>query len=72
MGRKTSVSQVDCFKSFVDSSISDGRFKNESEVIRSGLRLLKEEHKIVILKKAIHEGIESGTAQNFDPTQHLE
>jgi antitoxin ParD1/3/4 len=72
MGRKTSVSQVDCFKNFVDSSISDGRFKNESEVIRSGLRLLKEEHKIVILKKAIHEGIESGTAQNFDPTQHLE
>jgi len=73
MGRKTSVSLGNYFESFVDTTISKGRFKNASEVIRAGLRLLEEEeNKIAALKKAINEGIESGIAENFDPKQHLE
>ena len=73
MGRNTSVSLGDYFENFVDSSISEGRFKNASEVIRAGLRLLEEEeNKIIILKKAIDKGIESGIAKDFDPKQHLE
>lgn len=73
MGRNTSVSLGDYFESFVDNRVSEGRFKNASEVIRAGLRLLEEEEsKIVALKKAINEGIESGTAENFDPKKHLE
>ncbi|MHB1146078.1 MAG: type II toxin-antitoxin system ParD family antitoxin [Lutibacter sp.] len=73
MGRNTSVSLGDYFESFVDHSVSEGRFKNASEVIRAGLRLLEEEeNKIIALKKAINEGIESGIAQNFNPKQHLE
>ena len=73
MGRNTSVSLGDYFESFVDDSISKGRFQNASEVIRAGLRLLEEEEsKIMALKKAINDGIESGTANNFNAEKHLE
>jgi antitoxin ParD1/3/4 len=73
MGRNTSVSLGDYFENFVDSRVSEGRFKNASEVIRAGLRLLEEEEsKIVALKKAIYEGIESGIANDFDPKKHLD
>jgi antitoxin ParD1/3/4 len=73
MGRNTSVSLGNYFESFVDNSILEGRFKNASEVIRAGLRLLEEEeNKIIALKKAINEGIDSGIAENFNPAQHLE
>jgi antitoxin ParD1/3/4 len=73
MGRNTSVSLGDHFEDFVDAKISTGRFKNASEVIRAGLRLLEEEEtKIIRLKNAISEGIESGLAKKFDPKKHLE
>jgi antitoxin ParD1/3/4 len=73
MGRNTSISLGDHFEHFVDERVSTGRFKNASEVIRAGLRLLEEEEvKIINLKKAITEGIESGVAQNFDSKKHLE
>ncbi len=61
------------FESFVDNRVSEGRFKNASEVIRAGLRLLEsEENKVIILKNAIKDGIESGIAENFNPKKHLE
>ena len=45
---------------------------NASEVVRAGLRLLEEEEgKLANLKKAIQEGLDSGTAKNFDPKKHL-
>ena len=73
MGRNTSVSLGNYFESFVDNIVSEGRFKNASEVIRAGLRLLEsEENKIIILKTAIKEGIESGISENFNPKKHLE
>lgn len=72
MGRNTSVSLGDYFENFVDNSISEGRFNNASEVIRAGLRLLEEEEsKLIALKIAINEGIESGIAENFNPNNHL-
>lgn len=72
MGRNTSVSLGDHFEDFVDNIISEGRFKNASEVIRAGLRLLEEEeNKIKALKKAIGDGLESGIAKDFNPEQHL-
>jgi antitoxin ParD1/3/4 len=73
MSKNTSISLGNHFENFVQNRISVGRFKNASEVIRAGLRLLEEEEsKIVALKQAIQEGIESGIANDFDPVQHLE
>ena len=72
MGRNTSVSLGNHFEDFVDDKISQGRFKNASEVIRAGLRLLEEEeNKLQFLKTAVQEGIKSGIAKNFEPENHL-
>jgi len=73
MGKNTSVSLGNHFKGFVENSIHEGRYKNASEVIRAGLRLLEaEESRIQALKTAIQAGIDSGIAVNFDPKGHLE
>ena len=73
MGRNTSISLGDHFENFVDSKVSTGRFKNASEVIRAGLRLLEEEEtKVVALKKAIKDGIDNGLAKKFNAKNHLE
>jgi antitoxin ParD1/3/4 len=73
MGRNTSVSLGDYFEGFVENRIAEGRFKNASEVIRAGLRLLEEEeNKAVALRNAIQEGINSGIAKDFNPEQHLQ
>lgn len=72
MGRNTSISLGDHFESFVDKKVTTGRFKNASEVIRAGLRLLEEEEaKILILQRAIKEGTESGIAKKFNAASHL-
>lgn len=73
MNRNTSISISDYFDDFIQSKISAGRYKNASEVIRAGLRLLEEEeNKVIALKTAIQEGIESGIAFDFNPELHLE
>lgn len=73
MNRNTSISIGNYFDTFIKSKISEGRYKNASEVIRAGLRLLEEEeNKIIALRKAIQEGIESGIAHDFSPETHLE
>lgn len=72
MGRNTSVSLGNHFEDFVDDKVSQGRFKNASEVIRAGLRLLEEEeNKLQFLKTAVQEGINSGIAKDFEPQGHL-
>jgi antitoxin ParD1/3/4 len=73
MGRNTSISIGAHLESFIESTISNGRFNNASEVVRAGLRLLEEEeNRSQILRKAIQEGIESGRVVDFDPKRHLE
>lgn len=73
MGKNTSISLGNHFEIFVEKSISKGRFQNASEVIRAGLRMLEEEEdKVLLLKNAIQEGIDSGLAKDFDPKNHLE
>ena len=73
MGRNTSISLGDHFENFVDDRVSTGRFKNASEVIRAGLRLLEEEEtRIASLKEAIRDGFASGIAKNFNAKKHLE
>ncbi|MBE0424781.1 MAG: type II toxin-antitoxin system ParD family antitoxin [Lutibacter sp.] len=73
MNKNTSISLGNYFDQFVQSRIREGRFKNVSEVIRAGLRLLEEEEiKIIALRNSIQDGIDSGIAQDFDPKKHLE
>ena len=73
MNKNTSIILGNHFDSFVQNSISKGRYKNVSEVIRAGLRLLEEEeNKLIALKKAIQDGMDSGIAEDFDPQVHLE
>ena len=72
MNRNTTVSLGNHFEHFVDNSVSTGRYKDVSEVIRAGLRLLEEEEsKIIALKQAVEEGIESGFVVDFDAQKHL-
>ncbi len=43
-----------------------GRYKNVSEVVRAGLRLLEEEeNRVIALKKAIQEGMDSPRVENI-------
>lgn len=73
MDRNTSISIGNYFDDFIKSKISEGRYKNASEVIRAGLRLLEEEEKrISALREAVREGMETGIANDFEPSIHLE
>lgn len=71
--KNTSVSLGTYFDEFISSQVSIGRYKNVSEVVRAGLRLLEEEDsKIIALKAAIQKGIDSGIAHDFSPDKHLQ
>lgn len=54
------------------NTLHGGRYKNASEMVRAGLRLLEEEEeKIASLKIAIDEGVNSGIDKTFNPREHL-
>jgi antitoxin ParD1/3/4 len=70
--KNTSISLGNYFDQFVQTQVSTGRYKNVSEVIRAGLRLLEdEESKVIALREAIRKGKESGIVEDFDPIQNL-
>ncbi len=70
--KNTSISLGDYFDQFVSSQVSAGRYKNVSEVIRAGLRLLEnEENKAIALRSAIQKGLNSPRVENFDFDTHL-
>ena len=72
MSKNTSISLGGYFDRFVQDRLSSGRFKNASEVIRAGLRLLEdEENKVIALRNAIQEGMDSGIDPDFNPQEHL-
>lgn len=65
--KNTSISLGAYFEEFVQVQVTEGRYKNVSEVVRAGLRLLEdEENKFIALKKAIQEGIDSPIVEDFD------
>lgn len=56
----------------IEHDINEGKFNNPSEVLRAGIRHLeKEENKVIALRKAIENGLDSGRAMDFDPRNHL-
>ena len=72
MSKNTSISLGNYFDQFISSQVSVGRYKNVSEVIRAGLRLLEnEESKIIALRNAIQEGMSSPRVENFNFDENL-
>lgn len=72
MSKNTSISLGNYFEQFVQTQIAAGRYKNVSEIIRAGLRLLEnEESKVTALKNSIQEGLNSPRVENFDFDEHL-
>ena len=70
--KNTSISLGNYFDQFVSNQVSVGRYKNVSEVIRAGLRLLEnEESKAISLKNAIQKGLESPRVENFNFDENL-
>jgi len=70
--KNTSISLGSYFEQFVNSQVSVGRYKNVSEVIRAGLQLLEnEESKVVALRNAIQEGLNSPIVEDFDFDENL-
>jgi antitoxin ParD1/3/4 len=72
MSKNTSITLGSYFDQFIQTTLKEGRYKNASEAVRAGLRLLEEEeNKIIALRQAINEGINSGIAEDFDPDEQL-
>lgn len=70
--KNTSVALGSYFDGFIKAQIAQGRYNNASEVIRAGFRLLEDnESRVLALKKAIQEGLDSGVVADFDPVTHL-
>ena len=70
--KNTSISLGNYFDEFVQTQLSVGRYKNVSEVIRAGLRLLEnEENKVIALKNAIQVGLNSPRVEDFDFDENL-
>lgn len=71
--KNTSVALGDYFDHFVQDQLTSGRYKNASEVIRAGLRLLEyEEDKVKALRTAIQEGLQSQSITDFDFDDNLQ
>ena len=55
------VSLTDHFETFIDESVSSGRYQNASEVVREGLRLLEQRSREDALKlSAFQAAIDAG------------
>ncbi len=63
MPKNTSVTIGAHYEKFISQQVTQGHFASASEAIRAGLRLLEErEAKLSLLRRALVEGEESGTA----------
>ena len=70
--KNTSISLGNYFDQFVQNQVSTGRYKNVSEVIRAGLRLLEnEESKVIASRNAIQEGLNTPLFEDFEFDENL-
>lgn len=67
MSKNTSVSLGDRLETYARRKVETGQFSSISDVIRDALRRSEErDMRIERLRKLIHEGEESGFAEEFD------
>jgi len=67
----TNVSLTPDLEKFINQKIKGGGYKSASEVVREGLRLLKDRDslnnaKLEVLKKEIRKGLSSGKPTRLD------
>lgn len=71
--KDTSLSLGPHFDEFVNSQVSVGKYKNVTEVLLAGLRLLEdEESKVIELRTAIETGLNSELVEDFDFEDNLQ
>lgn len=74
MARTMTVDLGDELREFVESLITSGDYRTQSEVIRDSLRLLREkqaESRLNALKALLAEGLESGKPQRWEQDAFL-
>jgi antitoxin ParD1/3/4 len=73
MGKNTPESPGGGFKCFDENNVVNNRYEKASEEMRVDLQFLEEEdHRIVVLRNSIGEGIDSGIDLHFNPVKHLQ
>ena len=60
------VSMSSEHKSFIKAQVSTGQFRNDSEVVRAGLRLLEEQARHRKLEELLLDGLNTGKAVETD------
>ena len=73
----TNVSLTPELEEYINSKVKSGDYRSASEVVRDGLRLLKEkdnlqEAKLRALREAVQQGIESGESTSLDMDETLQ
>ena len=67
MAKNNSMSLGSHFVGFIDTQVRTGRYSSASDVVRAGLRPLKEhEAKVKALQDALAAGEQSGAPRQFD------
>jgi antitoxin ParD1/3/4 len=75
MARTITVDTGPELREFIQGLVESGNYKTNSEVIREGLRLLKEKHaasNLETLRKLIDEGENSGDSINWNLDRFLD
>ncbi len=75
MSRTITVDTGNELRGFIDTLVDSGNYKTKSEVVREGLRLLKEKQaksKLEALRQLIDDGENSGEALDWNAEQFLD
>lgn len=71
MAKVTTVTIDDQMEEFIDEQVGQGNYRSASEVVDAGLRLLRRQAEIEVIRAAIVEGEESGEPREFDSDEFL-
>lgn len=75
MARTMTVDIGDELREFIDSLVSSGDYRTQSEVLRDALRLLREkqaESRLQTLRDLLAEGLDSGVPESWNKDAFLQ